>query len=476
MTIELSAKKELLRSLLKCPHRELKQTIPVFSDALTRDPLFAGKCFYALTLKEYNQIRDLEECAIAFLLTSPFAEHREAGRICFQTLEPYRAYRAGAFVRSNLKSNRQVKGAVVDYLQTLESDTRRFAGAARVAGKDLHRLYEFYHIKPSPRAQSFLFEHKVPEGELDPILLLRKADTPEEQAQTIVKHRIPYRQATSVIKALTPAIWVALIEVMTPAEALNLRSAVEKSGILADGEIRELYEKKLAQVTTSERVSAGTITERKSAKGRDQRLEKIVSTARQEKIEKGARITLDTLFAIDCSGSMHEAIDISRRICPHIASLCDAKLVVYCFHDTAWKLDFGEGTFEDFQKAFRMIRADGQTSLGSALRNALKEGFVPEQAIFITDQGENRSPNLAEVYKESRDTRFIFVNTGDFTSQVANELEREGADVTEFAFDAKPDTPGWYSAMDNFTPLLTKGGYIQLVEKIMALELPKRKI
>lgn len=480
-TQELSAKKELLRSLMRCPHRKLEDTIPIFSDSLNKDPLFAGKCCYALTLDEFNNIRDLEEAGISFLLTSQYPEHRDAGRVCFQSLEPYRAFRVGQFVRKGLKPNRQVKGAVVDYLHTLESNQPRFDGAVRVSGRGLHRLYELYHISPSGRAQTILFDKEVPEGEVDPIILLRKAATPEEQAKIIVDYKIPYRQATSALKGMTPAVWVALIEVMTPTEAIITRASIEKSGILKDPEIRKLYENKLALATKDKRAATSTITERKSAKGRDKRLDKVLSEVRQEKIETGARITIDTLIAVDCSGSMENAIEIAQRICPHIASLCDANMAVYCFNDTAWKLDYTGTTFEDFQKAFRMIRANGSTSLGSALRKAVNEGFVPEQAVYITDQGENAGPTLTDVFKkEGSDTRFVFVNLGTYLygrrglGSVARELEGAGAEVAEFDLNVQVDTPGWYSAIDNFTPLLTKGGYLQIVEKIMALELPRR--
>lgn len=470
MTTEISAKRELIRSLMKCPHRKLDETIPVFSNTLNRDPLFAGKCYYALTLSEFNQIRDLAEAGIAFLLTSPHSVHREAGRVCFQALEPYRAFRVADFVRSHLKPNRQVKGAATDYLRELEGNRNRFDGAVRVARRHLHRLYEFYHIRPSDRVQTIIFEGKVPEEEIDPIKLLRECRTPEEQAKIIVEYELPYRQATSVIKGLTPAVWVALIEVMSPVEAMNLRSKVEKSGILRDPKIRRLYENKLSKVAQDKRAATSTITERKSAKGRDERLDKILSEARQAKIDKGDRIKVDTLIAVDCSGSMDVAIESAQKICPHIASLCDAQMKVYCFRETAWELECEDTTFEGFQRAFELIRADGATSLGSALQRAILEGFVPEQVIFITDQGENRRPNLAEV-QDARDIRFIFINVGNIAHYVGEQLEEAGADVAEYDLTLSVGDSGWYSALDNITPLLTKGG---LVERIMALTLPKR--
>jgi hypothetical protein len=473
-TTELSAKKELLRALLRCPHRKLEDTVPVFRTALEQDPLFAGKCYYALTLGEFNQIRDLAESGIAFLLTSPHSIHRDAGRTCLQGLEPYRAYRVAKFIRNHLKTNRQVKGAVEDYLYTREIDRPRFDGAVRVARKALHYMYDTYHIKPGQRAQTIIFDKETPEGEADAIEMLLSASTPEEQAQLIVEYNIPYRQATSAIKSMTPAIIVALIEVMTPAEALNSRASIEASGILGDAKIRKLYEDKLKQTATDKRVATSTITERKSAKGKDEKLDKILSTARQTKIDKGARITDNTVIAVDCSGSMDVAIEIARRTCPFIASLCDAELKVICFNDTAWPLDYAGTTFEDFRKAFTLIRANGSTSLGSALKLALRQGFRPELAVYITDQEENRQPTLADVFRENNDVRFVFINVGD-VHNVAKQLENAGAEVLEYDLDVDTKKSGWYSALDNLTPLLTKGGYTQLVERIMALELPIRK-
>jgi hypothetical protein len=474
-TQELSAKKVLLQSLMKCPHRKLEETVSTFKTALEHDPLFAGKCFYALTLDEFNQIRDLEEAGIAFLLTSPHAEHREAGRVTFQTLEPYRAYRAASFIRSSLKVNRQVEGTVVDYLRTLEDNSRRFDGAVKLAADDLHKMYEFFHVKPSKRAQTILFDHKIEAGEVDVMALIKNAKSPEDQAELIVKYKVPYRQATSSIKNMTPTIWVALISVMSPSEALNSRASIEKSGILNDPEIRKLYEGKLNSAASDKRVASTTVGSRKSTKGSDESINRIMAKVEQAKIDSGARITSDTLVAVDCSGSLHVAIDLSKKICPNIAAMCDGKMAVYCFNDVGWSLKTGKGTIEDFRKSFDLVRANGSTSLGAALAKSIEDGFTPEQVVFVTDQGENRSPRLHEVFKaKAKDTKFVFINVGNFNHDVANHLEREGADVSEFDFTANEGTPGWYVNMNNFTTLLTKGGYTDLVGRIMALELPKR--
>ena len=477
---ELSVKKKLLQSLLRCPHRDLAQTIPVFSQALEEDPLFAGKCFYALTLQEFNRIRDLEEAGISFLLTSQFPEHRTAGRILFQDLEPYRAVRASQFIRKDLRSNRQVKGAVTGFLRTLERDQKRFDGAVRVARNPLHQMYVAYHVKPSVRAQTMIFLRKTPEGEIDVDKLLREAATPEDQAKIISEYKVPYRKATSALKKMTPAVWVALIDVMTPVEAVNARASVEKSGVLGDPRIRKLYEGKLAQAKGSEKVTAAHLAERKSARGKDERLEAIVQETRQDKVEKGARITAKTLFLIDRSGSMHTAIEIAKRLCPMAAASCDDEMAVYCFNDTAVKLDYDGSALKDFENAFRMIRSGGQTSIGIGLQKAIRDGFIPEQVVIVTDQGENSKPYLVDEYKKlakgGEEMRFIFVTVPSSmfspTDKVVKELEKEGAEVVDYKLDTDMNVAAWYVDMENVVPLLTKGGYIEIVERIMELELP----
>jgi len=476
---ELSIKKDILRTLMKCPHGNLDETIPTFNKSMLQDPLFTGKVCYALTLDEFNNIRDLSEAGIAFLLTSKYPQHREAGRVMFQTLEPYRAYRVSTFVHKSLKSNRQVQGSVTDYLKILESNKNRFNGAVKVAASKLHKMYEFYHVKPGSLAQEVLFDHKTPEGEEDIIEILKKTEDPNDQAAIIVTNRIPYKQATSVIKKITPAVLVAFIEVMTIPEIVNSRAMIESSGVLNDSRIREIYEKKLALAGTNKRVVTSTLGERKSTKGSDERLNKIIKEAEQKKIDNSIKITADTDIYVDCSGSMQPAIELAKIICPQVAALCSGNLRVFGFNEVAWDIYKGKGTIEQFRTAFMLVRASSNTSLGSALLKSYDK-TPPEQVIYITDQGENRSPYVVDVYKNYKhNTKFIFLNVSGnqgIRHHLAEQLDTLGADVLEFEFKTTINTPGFYSDLDNFTTLLTKGGYTELVTKIMNLELPTRKI
>ena len=501
-----SARALLWRQLFRCPHRRLEEAKPTFEEALERDPLFAGHAFHALAIstgdaelkgllppyrrafegkypprESFNKIRDLGELGCAHLLCSPHREHREAGRCDFQLLEPYRAGRVAFYVRAHLKVNRQVQGAVRDYLRALEANERRFDGAVLRARRTLHHLYEFFHVKPSPRAQAVLFDDKPPEGSLPHwVKVLARVEDPTEQAKLIAQHKIPYTVATAALKHFTPAIVVALIEAMTPVEAVNARGWLERGGWLRDERIKALYLEKVEQAARDERASVAAMRERESAKGRDEAVEAAIQKAREAKIREGARIQRDTLLAVDVSGSMHAAIEIAQRLGALIAPLCDGELRVICFREHAILLEVkGEGqTLQDWEEAFRLVKADGGTSLGCALERAVSEGFLPAQAIYVTDQGENTTPYLAQVYRrlleQGHDLIFVFLNVHSDYEGVSEQLEEAGARVAVFHFDEDMSRPGWYVALEQLIPVLTGEGPIHLVDRLLALELPAR--
>ena len=499
-----SARTLLWRQLFRCPHRKLEEAKPTFEEVLDRDPLFAGHAFHALAIstadaklngllppyrealegkypprERFNAIRDLGELGCAHLLTSPHKEHREAGRCDFQLLEPYRAGRVAFYIRQHLKVNRQVQGAVRDYLRALEANEGRFDRAVLRARKTLHHLYEFFHIKPSARAQAILFDDEPPKDSLPyQVKALAKLENPTEQAKLIARHKIPYTVATAAIKHMTPAIVVALIEAMSPTEAVNARRWLERNGWLRDERIKSLYLEKLEKAAQDKRASIVTMKERESAKGRDEAIEAVIQKARETKLREGARIVRDTLLAVDISGSMHAAIEIAKRLGALIAPLCDGELRVICFQEYALPLEVEGGSLQEWEEAFRLVRADGATSLGCALEKAIEGGFLPEQVIYITDQEENRPPRLVQVYqrllKQGHDLMFVFLNVQSPREHVSRQLEEAGARVAVFHFDEALDRPGWYVSLEQLIPVLTGEGPIHLVDRILALELPAR--
>ena len=503
MTTEARSARALMwRQLFRCPHRRLEEAKLTFEEVLERDPLFAGHAFHALAIstgdaelssllppyrralsgkyppkERFNAIRDLGELGCAHLLCSPHREHREAGRCDFQLLEPYRAGRVAFYIRGHLKVNRQVQGAVKDYLRALEANERRFDGAVLRARKTLHHLYEFFHVKPSARAQAILFDDEPPEGSLPYwVKVLAKAEDPTEQAKLIARHKIPYTVATAAIRHMTPAVVVALIEAMSPVEAVNARGWLERGGWLRDERIKGFYLEKIEEAARDRRASIAAMKERESAKGRDEAVEAAIQRAREAKLREGARIERDTLLAVDVSSSMQVSIEVAKRLGAMIAPLCDGELRVICFREHAIPLEVKGQTLQDWEEAFRLVKADGWTSLGCALEKAANEGFYPAQAIYITDQEENTSPQLVQVYRrlqeQGHDLIFVFLNVRSQYEEVSQKLEELGARVALFHFEEDLSRPGWYVSLEQLIPVLAGEGPIHLVDRILALELP----
>jgi hypothetical protein len=175
---------------------------------------------------------------------------------------------------------------------------------------------------------------------------------------------------------------------------------------------------------------------------------------------------------------MAPAIEVAKRLGSMIAPLCDAKLRVICFREHAFALEVKGHTLADWEEAFKMVQADGSTSLGSALEVARKSGFIPEQAIYLTDQEENHGPFLRDVYnqllKEGHDPAFIFVNIHSHSRYVSDALELAGARVQVFDFQEDMSRPGWWVPLDQVITVLAGEGPVSIVDRIMALELPRR--
>src|SRR6266508_108586 len=112
----------------------------------------------------------------------------------------------------------------------MECVTARFDRAALRGKQDLKHLYASLRVAPAPRAQRILFDDEPPLG--SPQLALKqlaRATEPVEQARLLVEQRIPYPIAAGAIRTLTPSVLAALIDVMTPQEAINHLAALKRA-------------------------------------------------------------------------------------------------------------------------------------------------------------------------------------------------------------------------------------------------------
>lgn len=465
---------EMLNSLLTTPHRKLEQVAEIHKLIVELDPIFYGHL--AVWYQRNGDVRDHKEVFVAHLLTSDLTEHRDAGFLMLQEFPPYQVARVVDFMKQQRnKLPRSARTAVQRYLKVRESNPSLFDRAALRGHKAMKHLYASLHIKPSERANAILFSNKPPVGSLADVLKqLAKATSAAEQARLIVEFNLPYTIAVGAIKQLTPAVLVALINSMTPQEAINNLKSLKARGAMDHPEVKKLIDSKLDEASKSARVAAFKATTAVDAADLDQdtvaRLEKVTN----EQVKRRGTISRPTALLVDKSGSMENAIAIGKRLAALISGITQAELFVYAFDTIPYPLTAKGKELTDWERAFQHIKAGGGTSIGCALEVMRKKHQVVDQIIIVTDEGENATPYFGEVYKTyCRELAIlpnvVIVRVGGHYNWLESQLKQQQAPVETFTF------AGDYYSLPNLVPLLTRPSRLDLLMEILDTTLPVRK-
>src|SRR5215472_3697331 len=415
---------QILNSFLTTPHRKLEELAPLHTRALERDPLFYGHL--APWYFDKGEVRDHKALFVAHLATSEYPEFREAAWVLLQQLAPFEVARVLDHTKRVIgKMPRSLKGAIAHYLKTRENNARQFDGAALRARDDLKHLYASLRIKPGPRAQAILFDEQPPgDSPLAALKQLAKAEDAGEQARIILDNKIPYTTAIGAVKHVTPALLVALINAMSPQEVINNLASLKRRGAMADKDVKALIDQKLADAASDKRVS----------------------TLKSKKAVQVAQLDEET-----------------ERI---LTEVTDKRV--------AGKVQGKRPALSDWEKAFKFIKADGGTSIGSPMVKMTKDRIYVEQVVVVTDTGENTAPYLrdawAEYAKEMQAApSVIIVQVGSAHGGFVTALQQRGIEVMHYVFNA----PDYYSLV-NVLPLLAMPSKAELVELVMKYEIPKR--
>jgi hypothetical protein len=500
MTAERDIRSGILNSFLTTPHRKLEECAALHRSALERDPLFYGHL--AVWYFETGEVRDHKTLFAAHLLTSDYAEFREAGWVVLQGMAPFEVARVLDHAKRVIgKAPRVLKSAVAHYLRTREANPRQFDGAALRARQDLKHLYASLRIKPGERAQAILFDDEPPVDSLPGALKrLARAETAEEQATIILDGKIPYVTAIGAVKHVTPALLVALIDAMSPQEAINNLAALKRRGALDEPDVKALIDGKLKAAAGDKRVSTMKARKAIEAASPDAETSQILTDVMDRRVAAKVEIKRPTALFVDKSGSMTQAIEVAKQLAALISAVVSAEFRVYAFDTAAFevkpKLDGGKQpllgklmatltqapaavaeqrrlTLTDWEKAFTLIKADGGTSIGAPLPKMRRDGVYVEQIVLVTDEGENTQPYfgdaLAEYAAAMKTTpSVIVVNVGGGAARFCQDLIQRGVEVMRYEFR------GDAYALPNLLPLLALPTRAELVEMIMARELPRR--
>lgn len=470
---ELDVRIQMLHSFLTTPHGKLADLAPLHRDGIERDPLFYGHL--ATWYSGRGEVRDHKVLFAAHLLTSDFEEHRDAGWVLLQRLPPHMIAAALDHAKQVIgKVPRSFKSAVVAYLHALEDKPARFDRTAMRARDDLKHLYASLRIAPGPRAQAILFDEQPPaDSPLAHLKLLAQTSDPAEQARLIVEHGIPYTTAVGAIKTITPSVLVALIEVMTPQEVINHLAALKKRGAFDNAEVKALIEERLREAENDKRVSTLKATRAIASVALDEETEQVLTEVTDKRVAQITRIVRSTALFVDKSSSMTQAIEVAKEVAALVSAVCETFRVL-AFDSAAFEITAAGSARSDWEKAFKMIRADGFTSIGAPLAKLTQERYTVEQIIIITDMGDNTAPLFHDAYQEYVQTmgvgpHVIIVAVGGSDQQFVGRLNTMGVPLTVWEFR------GDYYALPNLLPLLAMPSRAEMVEQIMAVPLPTRQ-
>ncbi|MCA9544404.1 MAG: hypothetical protein KC613_08440, partial [Myxococcales bacterium] len=377
----------LLDTLLTTPHRALGALTGVHAELLAADALFYGHL--AVWYQRHGAVRDHKEVFVGHLLTSPLAAHREAGAELLQDLPPHQVARVVQYLKVHLRRvPRSARSAVARYLAEREGAPRRFDRAAVRSRQALKGLYAGLHIKPGPRAQAILFDGAPPEGSLPAMVkALARAADPAEQARIILAQRVPYPIAVGAVPRLSPAVLVALIQVMSPQEVINHLAALKGRGALDHPEVKVLVERKLAQAASDTRVSAFKAQVAAQAVGAEGAVAQRLAEATDARVKAQGRITRPTALFVDKSSSMTAAIEVGKRIGAMIAGLASEPPVVYAFDTVPYRIAAQGEALSDWERAFAHVRPSGATAVGAPLAAMTARKERVEQIVLVTDEG-----------------------------------------------------------------------------------------
>lgn len=500
---ERDSRLAILNTLLTTPHRKLDQVYPVHAEMIAQDPLFYAHlgAWYTAT----GDIRDHKEAFVVALCQSNFEGHRDAGLAMLREMPPYQVCRVVDFIHGKKKTKtvketvgrgrtartterkveekfglfknipRSVKTEVVRYIREREADNDWFDSSVMQARKYLKRMYSLLHIEPSERAQKTLFDGEPPEGSsMAAIKELSKADSATEQARVIIERKIPYRVASTVVSAMTPTVLLALVEVMTPQELINNLSSLKQRGVMDNPKLNELIKEKLEAAKKNKRVSALKATKAGEVSGMSDDINKQLAEVADTKLKSKGRIKRPTALLVDKSGSMNLAIELGKQIAATVSAVMDADLFVYAFDAMGYPVKPQGEDVASWEKAFRGIKAGGQTSYGAPIEFLRRNKQRVEQIIFVGDEGENASPPFLTTLQNYQremgvNVHVVFVKCGNTTDKLELMCQRNG--IPYDAWDFKGD----YYSVPELIPFLTQASKLDLLMEIMSYALPVRR-
>jgi len=269
-----------------------------------------------------------------------------------------------------------------------------------------------------------------------------------EICETIVTQRLRYKDAVGRLPAdigLTPAIMVALLPTLSDRDLRQLTPTLEELGLLQHAEIRQRWEKAIAQATDQRGLN---IAKNVRDKGLKDKLEESADNAAKKAVAAAtAEADIRVMFLVDKSGSMTGAIETSKDVLTKIlAGFPPDKLHIATFDTMGQVLKPKAASRTAVQHMLASIKADGGTIHGAGVTALHRDGVrFPETAklivIVVGDEAGETGAQLATTFRQCgyRVDAIAFVlassSRGSTVRDTARELKVPYSEVAAAQFD-----------------------------------------
>jgi hypothetical protein len=260
---------------------------------------------------------------------------------------------------------------------------------------------------------------------------------------------------------------------------INNMAALKRRGAMDDKDVKALIEQKIAESATDKRVSTMKAKKAIEVAHLDEETERILTEVTDKRVADKVEIKRPTALFVDKSSSMTQAIGVAKQLAALVSAVISADFRVYAFDSAAFEVKTDvkgdrRPALSDWEKAFKFIKANGSTSVGSALMKMLREKFYAENLVIVTDEGENTAPYLKDAYTEYTEVMkvapsIIIVQVGGANHSFVTALQGRGIEVMRYQINITE-----HYALANVLPLLAMPSKAELVDLIMGYALPQR--
>lgn len=462
-------KNQIIEQLTKSPHGDLKQYVPVGRVAAKTEAEFLAHLI--AWNQQHGQVRDSKVALPVVSLGEPsfdgeLAENSLAHLAMLDPRNLVRALTFGAEAKTPQRG-RALRRLVEQYLRTREASSGWWNATVVQHRASMKTLYARWHVKPSPMAERILFKQDYPAGSVFADIAGLKSMEAKDAAAAIMERRIPFLVAVGALgaRAKETDLVLALIERMSPLEVVTNTKMLERLNVKAVPALRAAFEAKLQEAAKSK--GATFKTTRAAEAMTDDSLKEKLRGVQEKQIKALGGVEGNWLVLGDKSGSMAQAIDVSKMVAGTLARAVKG-WVLLCFFDSVPRfMDATGKSYDEICGETHRITASGGTSIGCGLQHLLDKGVEVDGIAIVSDGGEGQLPAFARVYPAyskliGKEPPVYFYRLRGDPDRLTMTMQAAGLDMQTFDLTGGVD----YYSLPNIVATMSTRRY-GLVDQIM---------